>query len=296
MTPKHLTNEAAQALRGSLSDKIEYAQRERWIGYPRAQKILKTLDDLFVHPKTQRMPNLLIVADTNNGKSTIINQFARRYPRVNAPESDRTSIPVLIIQATASVDEGRLYAEILRAINPPFKTPGRLDQRHHMALKMMDLVGTKILVIDEFQNALASRITQRTQFLNAIKNLGNDLRIPIVAAGTSLAFNALQSDAQLSNRFEPAILPKWKADAEFGRLLASFERFLPLPEESKLSVGSLAIKIHSMTEGTIGEVSKLLTRAATLAIEKEKPKIDDRVLMAVDYVSPSRRQRQSASA
>lgn len=294
--PSHLKTEAAEVLKASLSERIEFTQRERWIGYPRAQRILKSLEDLIVYPKTQRMPNFLIVADTNNGKSTIVNHFARRYPRVIAPESDRTHIPVLIIQATASVDEGRLYAEILRAIRPPFKTPGRLDQRHHMALKMMDLVGTKILVIDEFQNALASRIAQRTQFLNAIKNLGNDLRIPIVAAGTSLAFNALQSDRQLSNRFKPAILPRWKSDADFGRLLASFESFLPLPEPSKLSVGPLAIKIHSMTEGTIGEVSKLLSRAAILGIEQKKPKIDERILSAVDYVSPSRRLRRSASA
>jgi hypothetical protein len=81
-----------------------------------------------------------------------------------------------------------------------------------------------------------SCISQRSQlnsanqrhFLNVIKYLGNELQIPIVAAGTHDAFNAVQSDPQLSNRFEPALLRRWALTDEYLRLLASFEVALPL--------------------------------------------------------------------
>ena len=65
-----------------------------------------------------------------------------------------------------------------------------------------------------------SRVKQR-HFLNVIKYLGNELQIPIVAVGTHDAFNAVQSDPQLSNRFEPALLRRWTLTDDYLRLLAS---------------------------------------------------------------------------
>jgi hypothetical protein len=37
--------------------------------------------------------------------------------------------------------------------------------------------------------------------------LGNELQIPIIAAGTAEALHAIQCDDQLANRFEPIAVP-----------------------------------------------------------------------------------------
>jgi hypothetical protein len=37
--------------------------------------------------------------------------------------------------------------------------------------------------------------------------LGNELKLPIVAVGTQDAFNAISTDPQLANRFEPGGAP-----------------------------------------------------------------------------------------
>ncbi len=39
-----------------------------WIGYTRAEQVARQLDDLLSLAKTHRMPNVLIVGETNNGK------------------------------------------------------------------------------------------------------------------------------------------------------------------------------------------------------------------------------------
>jgi hypothetical protein len=62
---------------------------------------------------------------------------------------------------------------------------------------------------------LAGPLLRQRQFLNVIKHLGNELQIPIVAAGTQDAFNAIQTDPQLANRFAPAVF----ASLDDGRRL-----------------------------------------------------------------------------
>jgi hypothetical protein len=62
---EHLSAAARGALDLPTAERIERIRRPRWIGYTRAMQLLDKLDDLLTHPKTHRMPNLLIVGDTN---------------------------------------------------------------------------------------------------------------------------------------------------------------------------------------------------------------------------------------
>src|SRR5216683_2490081 len=66
----------AQAAAG-LPDEQRRARirAERWIGYSRAREALATLEDLLTHPVRQRMPNLLLIGPTNNGKSMLIEKL-----------------------------------------------------------------------------------------------------------------------------------------------------------------------------------------------------------------------------
>ena len=61
----------------------------------------------------------------------------------------------------------------------------------------------------------------RREFLNLIRFLGNELRIPLVGVGTREAYLAIRSDDQLENRFEPFTLHRWEPDHEARSLLAS---------------------------------------------------------------------------
>ena len=43
---------------------------------------------------------------------------------------------------------------------------------------------------------------------DGVLDLGNDLRMPVVALGTSEALYAMQADPQIASRFEPFALPR----------------------------------------------------------------------------------------
>jgi hypothetical protein len=121
--------------------------------------------------------------------------------------------------------------------------------------------------------------------------LGNELRIPIIGVGTREAYLAIRGDDQLENRFEPFILPIWREEKEFMALLASFAVSFPLRRPSDLQSTQLARSILTRTEGTIGEISTLLTQAAIAAVESGEETINAKTLKIAVYESPTERRR-----
>lgn len=291
-TYSHLNDSAVEALTLSDAERIHKIRSERWIGYPKAKQILAKLEDLLIYPRTHRMPNLLVVGDTNNGKTMLAQRFMNLHPADDNPDGEGIIAPVLLVQAPPVPDEGRFYNAILEMLFAPYRPSERIDKKQFQVIKLLRYIGLKVLVIDEIHHILAGNMNRQKAFLNVIKYLGNELQISIVGVGTKDAFRALQTDPQLSNRFEPVTLPRWEMDHDFQRLLASFERMLPLKQPSGLAQQELASTLFAMSEGYIGELSRLLSDASALAIKSGTEQISAKLLQQLDWTPPSRRKRQ----
>jgi hypothetical protein len=109
--------------------------------------------------------------------------------------------------------------------------------------------------------------------------------------GTKDAYLAIRSDDQLENRFEPMLLPVWEEGDDFLSLLASFAAVLPLRRPSVIATEETARYILSRTEGTIGEIAKLLSAAAVAAINSGEESINQKTLGLAAYQSPTERRR-----
>jgi len=92
----HLHPAIRSIARPPAEERIRHVRADRWIGYPRATAALDRLEALHGWPGRQRMPNLLLIGPTNNGKSMIIEKFRRTHPPISHP--DREEIPVLVVQ------------------------------------------------------------------------------------------------------------------------------------------------------------------------------------------------------
>jgi Bacterial TniB protein len=291
----HLSKEIELIAASGTDERINRILSEKWIGYTRAREIHQKMGYLLIHPKTHRMPNMLLVAPTNNGKTILLQRFFDVHRPVITPETEQIKIPVLYIQAPFKPDEKMFYINILEALNAPYNIREKGLRLYQQVVSILKKVETKILIIDEIHHVLAGGyITQRV-FLNMIKYLANDLQIVIIASGIRDALSAINTDKQLANRFEPALLPRWKMDEEYLRLLSSFEAILPLRKPSNLTEEAIAMKILSMSGGTIGEISTILKKAAIQAITSNKECIDLHLLGKTDYVAPAGRQRQYES-
>lgn len=272
--------------------RINHILTERWIGYPRAMEILCNMEDLIMHPKTYRMPNMLLVAPTNNGKTILLHRFFDAYrPLVNA-ETTRLKIPVIYIQAPPTPNEKAFYVNILNAVNAPIPKLATNTQLQNQVLRVLETVDTQILIIDEVHHILAGSYLSQRAFLNLIKYISNELRICIIGSGIRDAYSAINADKQLANRFEPNVLPNWKLDADYFRLLKSYETMFDLKNPSNLTSEDTAIKILSMSAGTIGEISTILKKAAVMAIKTGYERIDLSMIKKINYIGPDHRARQ----
>jgi hypothetical protein len=289
----HLNTAAREMLDLSAAERIDHIRRPRWIGYTRAKQLLDKLDDLLTHPKTHRMPNRLIVGDTNAGQTMLANRFVQLHPADDNPNGDAAIVEVLAIQAPPGPDEGRFYNAILEALFAPDNPRERVAQKQVQGLRILKQIGLRMLIIDEVHNVLTGPVTKQRQFLNVLKYLGNDLQIPLVGLGTKEALRAVQADPQVANRFEPAALPPWQLNQEFQMLLVSFERTVPLRKPSRLANEQVARKFLALSEGSLGELSVLLTSAAVYAVHSGAERIDEKVLAAIDWVPPSERRRRA---
>ena len=292
---KHLSENTRKFVESSTDEqRIKHAKEFRWIGYSDSIKILKKMDDLIDYPKSSRMPNLLLVGDSNNGKTALLNRFHKRHQaKVKEDENGFSKVinPVLFVQAPPEPDEKRFYNIIFEKLYAPYKTSEKIEQRQIRLIHLLKEMETKVLIIDEIHHVLAGTLAKQRLFLNVLKYLSNELQIPLICAGTRDAFNAIQTDPQLSNRFEPKVLPRWTNYTELKRLLISFESILPLKKESNLVENSITNKILAMSDGLIGEISKIIELSTILAIESKIEKITPNILESIDYTSPDKRKK-----
>lgn len=286
----HLTPSAQRLIQLPSHERIMHIRAERWIGYPKAIAAVNRLEELYQCPAKQRMPNLLIIGQTNNGKSMIIEKFQRKHPPLSS--ADQEHIPVLCVQMPSEPSIFRFYTALLAALGSPLRPRGPVAVIEQQALSLMRKVNVKILVIDELHNVLAGNSVTRREFLNLLRFLGNELRIPLVGVGTHEAYLAIRSDDQLENRFEPFILPLWEVNEDTCSLLASFAASFPLRQRSNIASADMARYLLARSEGTIGELALLLMKAAIIAVETGEESINQRTLGLADYDGPTERRRK----
>lgn len=286
----HLREAARRIARLPDAERLRYVRADRWIGYPRATEALARLETLLAWPAKQRMPNLLLIGPTNNGKSMIIEKFRRTHRPASHP--DREEIPVLVVQMPSEPSVGRFYTALLAALGAPMRpVRSRLADLEQLVLRLLRASSVRMLLIDELHNVLGGRSDQRREFLNLLRFLGNELRIPLVGVGTRDAYLAIRSDDQLDNRFAPLTLPRWEPDAAACSLLASFAASFPLRQPSQIATAEMASYLLTRSEGTIGELAHLLTDAAVAAIESGEEAINERTLLLAPYAGPTERRR-----
>lgn len=287
---KHIKPELHELFGQGEEARINFILQDLWIGYPKSQEIFDKLEFLLKHPRISRMPSMLIVGETNNGKTVLANRYIQNNkPFLNESE-ERLIAPIIYVQAPPVPDEKRFYNAILDSTFTPYRINDKLDKRLQQVLHVLKSLDVKILVIDEIQHVLGGTISKRVSFLNVVKYISNELKISIVGMGTKEAFNAISTDDQLMNRFEPTVLPKWKYDQNYLRLLASYEFLLPLKNPSLIYKDqSLAKKILILSEGTIGEISTILKRSAVQAIRNGSERITRKEIEQINFVKPSER-------
>ena len=271
---EHLSFESREEAHLPSEERIRRIQAERWIGYDRAETILGRLDELLQYPQRDRMPCLLLHAATGMGKTKLLRKFRRTHPPVFDPTVGVQKMQIVAMQMPPEPDEKSFYTQLLSSLDAPARTSMNVHQMRHIVLDLLGFVGTRMLIIDEVHTLLASTYRQQRVLLNTLRYLANELRIPLVCAGTSDAKIALTTDEQLADRFEAYDLPLWQNDEAFMRLLVSFQLTFPLRRSSDLTSPASRRVLLDRTHGVTVRIVRLLEALAVDAVKTGKEQID----------------------
>ena len=261
----------------SDEERIYFIQKDKWIDYPLANKVLLKMQDIFNAPKSIRSRGMLLYGDSNNGKTAILKKFYRNFSKDEYIDEDGDLIhlmPIVYVISESSSDESVMFSKILSAMNVPVNHKEKVTKKKEEVIYNLGIMKTKLIIIDEIQNVLQGPYNKMTQLITSLKTLNNTTAIPIILAGTQDAMSAISIDNQTKSRFKPLELPNWNNDENFSRFITTIEAMLPLKKASNLYQNyELLTYLHELSNGCIGEVIDILKDASIYAIRTQSEKI-----------------------
>jgi len=287
----HIAPSVQSVMSQSKDERIRHIQMGAWLPLDDAKRALAHMEDMLNHPQVPRMPNLLLVGPSFSGKTTILNKFMDRHPPDLDPESSVMACPVLMVEAPPKPDISDFYSRILDAMFTHFRHTAPPHQKYLQIKRLFRELHVRVLIIDEIHHLVAGGTNRQREFRNAIKSLGNETKVSLVAAGIDDAYNALNLDPQMASRFPPlALTGRWQG-AHARRLLMTLERQLPLAKPSELSNEEMASRITAMAEGSLGNICDLCKSAAIAAIQSGAEQITMKQITGMDWIPPSARRK-----
>ncbi|MDQ8205904.1 TniB family NTP-binding protein [Coraliomargarita sp. SDUM461003] len=264
---------ALEMLKASKAERIAYIARPKWISYRVADEAFAKMRSLVEQDRSEgsRIKNLILYGDAANGKSFLLRTFKRVLINENIEaekdlsEGEKT-VPVVMADFPVVPDERRMYSQILKAAHIPHSTKDTPQNLLNQIVSIFHDIEVKLLILDEFHNLLTGPSRQQRRALVALKNLSNELRLPIVLSGTVEAKIAIHVDPQFVTRFDGMPLTRWTDGKRIGSFLRNYEKVIPLHGGANLTDVVVKSRIVARSRGLIGQMTSLVQAAAIESI------------------------------
>ena len=265
-------------------ERLQFLERPTFIKHTKYKKLVKKLDELLYSPKKHRVRSLLLVGNSNNGKTEMVLRYAKSKRKMDENYEYYVE-PVMYIQSPNRASIHELFDAIFMKLEVPYSKSESLVERQEKIKYYFEKFEIDMLIIDEIQNALIGSINKQKEFMSGIKNLSNILKKPIVLVGIPTGVNLVYNDHQLKSRFVPTRIKNWEYNDEYFSLLYSIELTLPLKKPSLIYEDEkLAKDILELSDGLIGDIVTIIYLLAKYAIENGDEKIKRGMLKKINYI------------
>ncbi len=212
----------------------------------------------------------IIFGDSGVGKTTLIDEYLREFPRTEEP--GRTRVPVITIETDSAQNVKAITEEILDALDVPY--PSRSTQKNLFRLmkRAFKDLGVELVFFDEFQEVLPQKTKDSPHIMRFIKRAMNETKVPWILVGTDQTQKVLEmGDNQLRRRFSgayrlrPFSIRNPQEREDFKTYVSLLQDALPfkcqhLTEETHLQ------RIYCSTLGIPGFVANLFEQMVELHI------------------------------
>lgn len=254
------------------------------VDIPTHQKALQTLQSCLEGSSYAAEPkSLFIGGDSGMGKSTLIEAFAAKYPRVQCDVVDQ--IPVLVASIPSAATTKSTASSLLKALGDPKAFDGELARLTDRLLKFLKDCEVKMIVLDEFQHVIDRESSKvRAGTADWLKTVVNESKVPLALVGLPYSEVILEENIQLDRRFHRRIvLPRFTYNSTQGRasfrtLLKVLDDHMPFAMSAGLSEPKTSEWLFNCSKGLLGPAITLIREAAELAINDGAACVERRFL------------------
>ncbi|WP_411815452.1 TniB family NTP-binding protein [Gordonia sp. SND2] len=302
-----------------LSDSEREAYNNRRIAYIYEERTFPTRDLVTIEKTARRLlraaqspssvarRGMSVSGPVRTGKSTAVMNAGKRLDTrlriANNRVGDPSYVPVVYISITPATTPNKLWAVFAEFIGVRQLRGRNSDGRMFDLIALLRDLGVRFVIIDDVQRLNTDRVAG-AEVADSVKTFAEFLDATMIYAGVSLKSAPLftgEAGKQWRARTVPIDMHPFTrrtddAVREWRELIASFERYLPLPLHIPGSLVDEFDYLFNRTGGSIASLHDLICDTAAEAIDsgEEKVTVDLLETIAVDAYAKDQNGSDSA--
>lgn len=244
--------------------------------------------------------SVLISGDSTMGKTTAciaaMTWALKRYEKRFPDWEQHGHIPVVFVDVPSSATPKTMMGKFLEFIGIHVSNTVTLEERTRLVVSHLRSANTRLIVVDEVHNLHDIGTTIR-QSVDVLKGLQNELNATFVFSGANLDGGRILSGPrgrQIAARSQyeglaPYPLATTQDRKLWSGLVSAFERNLMLfghRPGTLVRTAADARRLHALTQGAIGDLSRVLTAAAAELIFTDTPAEQEQLTLDLLEASP----------
>ncbi|QMV44011.1 TniB family NTP-binding protein [Cohnella cholangitidis] len=288
MTPK------IQSLNSRPIDDVELANRiakfdSIIVHHKRHNELFQAIWDCHLLQRNSvNKKGLSIFGDPGVGKSTVFKKYEEMFPRTIGQKMFRgqmckfKKIPVLRVELESNSKPINVASKMLEKLGDPLYYKGTEKELTSRLKEYLSGCEVEIIIIDELQHLIdTDTLRVISKAADWLKQLINEINLPIVFGGVESASNIFLHNEQLGSRFperhiyQPFDYETPESIKKFRAYVKNIEKELPLSGKSRLYDPYLCEKIYYATKGYPRFLNHLLYHALRISLRSGKDIIDE---------------------
>lgn len=247
------------------------------IRYPRFKELHRLIQECKELSKIAGEPQCFSLEGvTGAGKSTLVKDLARTFPRVETP--DGTIIPFFYMETPSPVTVKGMAAAMLEQLGDPAAYYGTLASMNSRLINLINACEVEILILDDFHHLIDKETDRVLEIASEwLKVLIKETGKPFGVVGIEGQVEAiLDANPQLSRLFAaretlepfPWDISNQTTVQEFAHFVMYAEQAVGMSLSTELPRLKLLYGLHYATDGVVGNLMNLMRYAAMLAQEQ----------------------------
>ena len=276
MTYDHLSPRSRVVAGQGVAERIAYLNDLPYFPVKPLDQVENWLKDaISAHVGRPLKPITFLLTPSGMGAGTMINRVQAAFPA--SPQQDQRihCYPAVVahVPATASINE--IGAEVCDFVGAPSHCIGGTSPNSTGWLKLLDQIGTRMLILKDMHALSCLSKTDRGRLLNFIRHATSRYELQVTLVGPPDLHPLVMNDPQLADRAQLIEVQPFKAsDQALTSFLEAFLMWVPLRYTSDVCDDhSLRKLLVRRTNGTTRNMLDVLTRLGAFAIYSAEERI-----------------------